>query len=370
MPELFAPGRPRVITIGGIDLYARGYISDLGALSESRTFQKDKLIDNDISIEVDNADGYFSANNPRSPYYGQQWRFSPFKIWNSEGILIWDGILWDIIRNCETRKATLVSRSSLSRIKNIKVSYTSSDWETGAAALLNIFETYGITEYDQKSFVDSAEILSNAGAYIKAYINTTDNLSLQGVVEKIAEYCCADVYAHLGIIYFKVWKYNVRPDRINIGEADILGGPTVQEAMSEIYNDYSIGYDGDGGTPATDSANGNIGELSRARYDTHALPELWTNENNQIIFKDLATAVWVGEQYIRRTHRNLMTAPLPLLKSEFMVDGRLQQYIDLETSLALTFRDEAFAGYALEVFGISRNYDRNTIDITAYGIAS
>lgn len=194
---------------------------------------------------------------------------------------------------------------------------------------------------------------------------------MHSAIEKLAGYSCADAYSHLGKVYFKVWKYlTTRTGTIQILETDFLRSPTVHGSIADILNDYNIGYTGDGGTPATDAANGNLGANSRALYGIRSLPELSTAENNQITYKDLASAVWVGEQYIRRTHRDLLTRPKPLMKLEFKISDTLRNFIDLETILSLTHRDEAFAALPFEVFGFSRNNLEATIEISGYGVAS
>jgi len=260
----------------------------------------------------------------------------------------------------------------MSKIKKIKVVYESSDWETGPEALINIFAAADppITEYNQKTFQDSINILTAAGALLKLKITAEDNVPLQSIVEQVAEYCAADAYSHLGEIRFKVWQKITGDGAIAINEKNIIKQPITESAINEVINNFSIGYYGDAGIPANDSDNNNLGLKSRARYGERSLPEFSTGDENIIVFKDKTTAVWIGEQYVRRNHRDIDTIPLPLITSKLSVEGRLRNYIDLETVIGLTYSDEGFDNEIVEVFKFMRNNDKNIVDLTIFTAAS
>ena len=156
---------------------------------------------------------------------------------------------------------------------------------------------------------------------------------------------------------------------LNAGERDKFRSlPQVTEIESDIINDYQIGYDGDSDTPATDSDNNNIGNISRDYYGTHSLPETNSGTDQQIVYKDLTSAVYIGEGYIRRTLKNLNTFPEPLSKIRFNLFADNKEWIDLQSFFKLTLSDEAWTDKIFEVFEFTIDEDNDNLEVIAYEV--
>jgi len=252
---------------------------------------------------------------------------------------------------------------------NTKISYTSSDWETPADAAKNILDQEGFTDYNNASFLKSASQLDSNSCYIKCFIEMEDDMSLQQSLEKLAEFGAADCYSHAGNIYYKHWQAFTGGVKVNLSESDIEDSPIVSSAINEIVNDYSIGYDGDANIPATDSANNDIGSFSRVKFGTHSLREMGGGEGTQIQYMDLTSAVYIGEQLIRRTHKNLDNAnvsPLQIISSSLSL--KHQEWLDLETYYRQSFSDEGWSNKLFEISRFIRNFDRDLIETISYEV--
>lgn len=355
---------PKVLFLG-MDLFDEGRVARISNISEKRTFNRDKLISNEYTVEVFNNDDYFTPGFSGSILNGVNWLYEPIQVVDEDDETIWSGLVTQIIRDHEKKTATIISKNSLFKNRKNKIEYQSSDWETAAEAFRNICDSIGFTDYDQTSLQTSINNLSG-NSLLKVNFNLSDNVSFHDAVEKLAEYSNSDAYSHNNRIYFVHWKPFSGGVSVKLTEENLKTFPIVSEDEKEIINDYSIGYDGDGGTPATDSNGSNAGSLSRSRYGTHSLPELDSGTGSQISFRDEDSARYVGEGYIRRTHFNYLTNPRPKQKIMFNISNTdFNQWITLTTKFRIVFSDEAWNSKAFEIFSFEINRDEDDIAIEA-----
>ena len=90
--------------------------------------------------------------------------------------------------------------------------------------------------------------------------------------------------------------------------------------------------------------------------------------SKQIVFKDLTSAVYVGETYIKRSNVNLSTIPRPLIKIQYDLNIRFRQYIELGSFFKLTFAEEGWTVKIFEVYELRRNEDQQNINIVGYEV--
>lgn len=357
-----------LITSDNLDIYKLGYVSKIIKVTEKKTFKRDKLIVNEISMNVKNFDNFFSVDNSTSIFNNSKWRFSMFKIINADGEIIWDGVVKDITRDHRTKLATIKSTDLLYKFFSTNIDYTSSDWETPATAFKNICDNYGFTAYNEKAVNDSISQYENANCDIKCYFDIADNTTFQQAIEKLGEIGCADVYTHKNEIHFTHWQAFTGGTKVKLIEKDLLKAPMVWSLEKEIINNYNIRYFDDSEIPATDDNNNNIGLISRNDFGSHDLKVINGSNNNQIVIKDEVSAVYIGECYERRTHKNIETQPSPITAIQFSISGSHRDWIDLETYFSLTLSDESWDNKIFEIFQTVIDYDRNVIDIIAYEI--
>jgi hypothetical protein len=319
-------------------------------------------------LTVNNADNFFSVNNPSSLFKDVQWRFTPVTIYDEDGELVWNGVIEDIKRNHGTKTADIITKNSLIQFMNLKVAYTSADWETAAGAAKNILDNAGFTDYNVKSFQDSKNQLENESCYIKVNFEEDDDITLQQAIEKLAEFGCADAFSHVGNIYFKHYRPFTGGIKVNLGIKDI-GDPSVVGGVAVLVNDYRIGYDGDGGTPATDANSNDIGANSRAKFGTQSLREMGGGTDDQIVFKDKTSATYIGECHIRRVHIDLDKVTVKLREqASFQVPIKHDEWIDLETYFSITLSDEGWNEEPFEIFDFDRDYDRQVMNVLGYQV--
>lgn len=358
---------PQVIILDNIDIFDLGYVDSIINVQEEKTFSRDKLINNEISISVKNFDNFFSVNKNTSIFNGIRWRYSSIKMYNPDGDLIWDGIIKNIYRDHNTGMATISSINALHKSWNRLISYSSSGDETPATAAKNIMDNYDIS-YDERTVNASINKLDAESCYVRVNITQDDNVTVMGALEKLSEYACADCYSHNNKVYFKHWEPFVGGVKVSLTEESLKTRPIVTDTETEIINNYSISYDGDNGTPITDATGNNIGSVSRlsSYYGTHDLPGFDSGGyESQIYFVDQTSAQYIGECYIKRTHINLSTQPRPPIKIDFELKGTNEDWIDLETYFRLTFDDEGWSNKLFEFFRTDINYKENFISLTA-----
>ncbi len=362
---------PKVL-LSGQDIYAKGYVKEIPKIQEKKTFKKDKLVTNEFSLNVINTDDFFSVGNSKSLYGGNNYIYEPFTITGRQGEIIWNGQVIDISRNHEKKLATIKSRNSLFKFRNEYIEYESSDWETGANAFKNISDAIGFKDYDNTAVTNSINRLTAAGALLEANFNKSNKLTFQKAIEKLAEYSNADAYSHDGRVYFVHWIPFAEGISINLTIDDLKTKPVVSNLEKEIINDYLIGYDSDGGIGAIDSDNNNIGEISRKTqlFGTKQLPELRSGDGNMIVYKNLATAVYIGEGYIKRTQRAVATNPTSLQKITLSLYADHKDWITLQSFFTLTLADESWTQKIFETFDFTINENKDDIKITAIEVVT
>lgn len=356
--------RIQVTIFGNMDITA--YVSKIITVKEEKTFQRKKLIDNEITLDVSNFDNFFSVDNAMSNFNGLHYLYEPIQIKDVEGNIIWDGVITDIIRDHATKLAKIKSQSIMSKFLKTIIAYTSSGYETPGDAFKNICAAYSFTDYDHKSVEDSIIQYTAAGVGLKCYFNLEDNITFGQAIEKLADFGCADIYIHKNKIYFKHWKEFSGGVKVELEEKDLRKAPLVSDLYDDIVNDYRIGYSGDGEVPATDANSNNIGSLSRSKNGTQSLPDMDCSDEQQIVFENKATAIYIGECYIRRTHKTLSTNPRALRQIDFELSADHRDWIDLQTFFRMTLSDENWTDKLFEVFFYEIDYNNNNIKLTAY----
>lgn len=361
---------PRVI-VNGQDLWAEGYVSSIARISEKKTFKKDKLITNTYSFTVNNADDAFSVNNPDSLFADSFWLYDPIQIYDRDEERIWNGVITQIDRNHNTKTAIVKTKNLMFKYRNARVVYTSSTWETPGEAVKNICDAVGFTGYNEAALNTSIARYTDASCKLKCDFSEEDNVSLQAALEKLADYGNADAYNHQGEFYYVHWVPFTGGVSVSIDTTvrdAVRSLPQVTEQETDLINDYSIGYDGDLGTPATDANQSNIGAVSRARYGAHSLPEMRSGDDAQIVYENATSAAYIGNGYITRTHRDLSTDPRPLSKTRFNLPADNDEWVDLQSYFRLTLPDEAWTLRIFEVFEFTINEDADNIEIVAYEV--
>ena len=366
-PIVCAVAKPQVLLMG-VDLYALGYVRDIFKISEYKTFQRDKLIQNSYELTCKNFDDFFSIGNPASLFSGTNWIYETLTIKDESGEEIWRGVIQDIRRDHDTKLAIIESKNSLVKYMDTVIEYESSDWETAADAAKNIMDAYDYTDYNNASFVRSAAILTAASCYIKVNVKLADNVTLQQILEKLAEFGAADIYSHAGNVYYNTWQAFTGGVKVSLAESDLLDAPSVRTMLNEMRNDYKIGYSGTE-TYVTDETAGNIGNISRLKYGTHTLPEMGGSSEEQIIMKDAVSARFLGETHIKRTHLDYDNANCrPIQEINFTLPLKHQEWIDLTTYFRLTLSDENWTNKLFEVAYFERDPNMDRISMTAWEV--
>jgi len=358
---------PRVLIFGdSIDLVADGKIDNLKQISELKTFRRDKLIDNQYTFTVKNYDNMFSEDNPVSILHGNDWRYGTVKVYNSNEELIWDGVVEDIQPDFENKTVKFVTKSILTEYMDTTIEYESSTWETAAESAKNILDNYSFENYSESIITQAHDLLDANSCYVMCNILKSDGMTLKNAIEKLAEFSASDAYMSRNQLQFKHWQEYSGGNKIILEEKNIYNLKCVS-LMSEIINDYSIDYYDSDGTPATDALNDNLGSVSRGLYKTKSLGTFDSGINKQIVFKDNTSAVYVGNQYQKRTHKYITVAnrnPLPLKQITFDIKMLGQDWVDMESYFKLNFSDMTWTEKLFEVYGITYNENKNMQLIT------
>lgn len=359
----------------GKDLYDLGYVSSIPDIIESKGFGRGKLTPSDFTLTVKNIDNQFSIDNPVSFLNNIKWQYKPLTIYDTDGILIFHGIVQNILRDHNTKLIKIPCKDIIFKNRKTAIEYESSGWETPITASKNLMDAESI-DYDSTSITNSINQLDDLGCCVKVNFNKSDNISIFQAIQKLGIYGCADTYMHLNKVYQQFWQaytggisidfdYGIKKKRPRT--APVIG--TLEKSM---YNDYNIGYDGDLGTAATDSNSNNIGAASRKdkKFGTQGLPEMRCGDiNNQIVFKDKTSAITIGEAYIQRGHYDLSTDPKILQQCVFDVDYSYRQYTEIGAYFKMTFLEEAWDDKVWEIAGIKKSLDKQNINITAWEVS-
>jgi hypothetical protein len=360
----------------GKDLVAMGVLNSIPEISETKGFGRGKLSPSDMTLEVKNFDDQFSVDNQKSFLNGSNWQFSNVKAYDSDNLLFANCIVADITRNHVSKMANIICKDIIFANRKTAISYTSSDWETAATAAYNIMIQEGLTtdDFNNTLIQNSISQLTAAACYVKVNILKEDDITLLTAIEKLGPYGGADVFMYRNKICFQHWQaftggvsvyfnYNVASQRPRTA-------PIISTMESSFYNDYSIGYNGDLNVPATDAANGNIGAASRTRFGTQSYPEMRCNSSsvNMIAFKDLTSAKYIGETFIKYGHSSLTPKPKILQVINFDIDYSYRLNVDLGTYFEMTFSEEGWIDKVFEVAGIKRSLDKQNIAIEAWEV--
>lgn len=355
------------------DIYKLGHIENLQSIEENKTFQRDKLVINEIEQTVNNQSNFYSVANPLSIFSGVAWKFKPFKRFDKNGELVWNGALLDIVRDHNSKTANIISVDILSQFQEEKIEYESEDWEPPSQAAFNILSAlnYPLDNINKDSFDTSTNVYDNNNALIKINFNKSDNINLQSALEDIGTAGCADVYMEKNRINFVVWQPFSGGVKVDLTKKDFIDSPVADSPNENLITEYIINYAGDNEIPAKDSTNNNIGRLSR-QANRNGVREFVFNgaPDQQIIIKDLASAVFFGECYIRRTHKNLLTNPEPLTRSEHSISINNENWLDLNTSNTISFGRENWQQKTFNVFSINKDSTNKIINLIEFEIAS
>jgi hypothetical protein len=356
---------PKIIILDDFDIFAAGHVDKIINVVEEKTFSRDKLINSEFSLTVKNYKNFYSVDNPDSYFKDIKWRYKSLKIYNSDGDLIWDGIIRNITRDHESGTAKIITISKLHKKWNQKIIYSSSADETPATAAQNIMDTYGI-DYDTASMQRSIDVLDTNSCYVRVNITEEDSVTVMAAIEKLAEFGCADAFTSFGKVFFKHWTVFAGGVKVNIKEKELKTRPFVTDTESEIINQFQIYYSGDAGTPITDTNN--IGSVSKSEeyFGEHDLPGFTSaGIDSQIYYTSLVGAQYVGECYINRTHINVGTEPRAPWLINFSLKGTNENWIDLETYFTITFGAESWDKKVFELFRTEINYNDNSVKLVA-----
>ena len=359
-----------LITDALVDIYALGYVGKLTDIIEQKTFQKDKLIVNQLVMLVKNFNDFFSLGNPKSLFSNSRWRFQTFRIINRDGEVTWDGILKQIFRDHRRKMAKIVSVDRLYKFQKRNISYESSDWETPAESFKNLCDQEGFIWYNENSVTDSINQLDEAKCYIWCHFGLANDITFQQACEKLGMIGGADVYTHKNEMYYQHWIPFAGGVKVDLLESDLLKNPIIKDSEKDIVNDYRIGYAGDLGISTTDSDNNKIGAESRLdiNFGTRPFREMNGRIGNQIEIKDLTGAIYIGEVLIRRTHIDLNGLPRPHDIMDIEIPATHSTWIDLRTYFTQTYRAENWNKKIFEVFKSVRSEDKNNIKLTGYEV--
>jgi hypothetical protein len=366
IPVDYDDSKPRVLILNSqYDLYANGYVDKIIKTQEKKTFQRDKVIVNQITLPVHNINDQFNPDNPSSIFNGINWRYQPLLIYDEDDNLIWNGIIDDFVDDQNGKRVGIKSKNSLLELFQTNVDYESSDWETPGDAFKNICDDYGVA-YNEKYVTDSISQYTANSCYIKCNFNPSDDIKFQQAIEKIAKFGAADCYSANNELCFKLWVPFTGGVKFSLTESDLR--KNVKSKLSRVYyNNYKIGYSGDAGTPTTDEDNNYIGEVSVDKNGNHDIV-LDGSDNKQIEIKDLTSAIFLGEQSIKRSHIKLSSRPFPPLIIDFATGYEHKDYFTLNTFFRLTQESKGWTNKLFEAYIINRDYGNKIIDITAYEV--
>jgi hypothetical protein len=335
---------------------------------EQRGFNQSRLFNVEYSINLENFDNFFSPEVSTSIFHGQSTLYLPVKVKDRDGNIIWDGLIKDIERDHREKTVQLKTVSALHKFQNVNISYTSSDWETAAAAAKNIMDNAGFTDYDGGTITKSDSDLTSNNCFVKVDIGTDDNGNLMNVLAKLAEMSASNIYTFENKVYFQHWQSFTGNPTLTIEEKDMLAKPIVNLKQDIMVNAFSIFYSGDQGVAQTDTNN--IGLASINTYGTRNLPQMRGDDKAQIQLKDSTTATYIGEQQIKRTHKDYnkgSVSPLYLARIDVSLD--FKENLNLNSILAMNFDDESWVNTPYEITSISYDYNRNTMSLEILELA-
>ncbi len=351
--------REPTITVGGIDITA--HIRGVPNLLEERQLKTTAVFANDAKIKANNASELFSLGSVRSIFSGTNWQDQPVIVHDRWGVKVWEGLLATPQVDHPNRQTTIVSRSPLSRWKNAIVDYTSAGDETPAAAFENMCAAIGFTDIDLAALNHSKDL--QAGMAFRLTLLPEDNVTFAQAISNLCIYGVADAYEHLGKIRYVAWEPPfVGVPAIIIDESDILDAPKDTRTTAKVINDYAIYESSGGGTTRTDAGEGNIGAASRALNGPMTRKDIASAANVQYDVRDQATAIIIGENWIRRTHSDDALTQ-PRIEVSVQVRSEFRSWVNLSTDFGLTYTREGWAAKRFRVIGFTRDDEARVITV-------
>ena len=357
------------IFILGENIFSRTL--DFLNVNEMKTFQKSKLITNTYTIPLKNEDDFFTVNNSKSIFNGSNWRYSTVTVNNGDGNKIWEGAIFDIKRNHRNKTADIICKNTYFNFRNDIINYQSSTWESGAAAFKNICDAIGFTKYNVASVNASDSQLVDNGCKLKVDIRTEDGKTFIQTVETLAELSNAYLYVHNDELFFVHWQPFTGgiTTTINGNRRGVLKeAPIVTSPENEIINEYSIDYYESGKVPATDANSNVIGLKSRNKFGDYPMSTFRTGSNQQFVFMDKQSAIYIGEGYMKKTNRNLETEPEPPERNEFVLFADNDEWINLQSFFAFSFEEESWNEQVFETFQFTVDEDGDSLNVVSYGV--
>ena len=350
-----------VIEVMGVDVFPDA--DKLFVIEQQKEFDSSKLTNNTYTFTLNNLTKRYALTHPASIFTGNRWLYTPVKVWDSRGLLVWNGILTNVVPNYNgVPKTALTTKSVLFQIKDTVISYKSSDWETPADVFKNVCEQEGFTQYNNASVSKSISAYTGAGCYLKANIKTADGQKMQNLFDKLSEIGNARVYQYNNEVYFEHWTQDTPHASLFIKDKDLSSDPVIEVDQASIYNQYNIGYCGD----AIGVATASVGALSREWYKTKSLPDMSTGSSGEMIyFKNETSAQYIGNGYIYRGHKTLDTTPEPLINITFGLNWDFERVLSIPTHFKFTYRYEDWTDKMFELTHYS--VDENTRTITVGG---
>jgi len=360
-----------VINVLGEDIFALGYVKEMLNVNEMKTYNKAKLITNTYNIPVINTDFYFSKNNPTSPFNGSNWRYSLIEVFNSDGNKTWEGALVDIEENYRDQTAKLICKNTYFGFRNNTIDYQTSIWESGAAAFKNICDSVGFTKYNLDSINASDAQLTDNGCKLKCEFYEADGVGFIQAIEKLAEYNNAYVYVHNDELYFEHWTPHTGGTSVSL-DGNVKGilkeAPIITSPETDLINEFSIDYYESGKTPATDANSNNLGLKSRNKFDDYPMSPFRTGTNEQIVFMDKTSAIYIGEGYERKTNRNIETDPEPPDRMEIVLFADNDEWLNLKSFFNFSFDEAGYEDKTFETFEFDVSEDDDAIEIVSNGV--
>jgi len=348
------------------ELVEMGYITTLPDIVGKKTFGRDKIIDSKINLKVKNIDNFFSFYDTNSIFSDYNWRFTTVKIYSRDNELVYEGLLEDIEVNPSNGSAVLKIASALTKFSEVNVVYESSDWETPADAFKNICDQIGFSDYNLASVNRSKAIFEENNCYIKCHFESDDDINFIQAIEKIAEIGTADCFSWKNELFFELWEAFNLNIITTLDENSILNFQSIQTLKDKIVNDYIIGYVGDAGISLTDFLGDNLGLKSREKFGTRTLRAIDGSEYQQIEIKDKTSALFIGNTWIKRTQKNLLTNPEPLIKIRLKLKIDEAYNLDLNSIFILNCSWLNFQNKLFKVAEIRKN--DFWIDVVAYEV--
>jgi len=327
---------------------------------EFRTLQRDGIIISNYKFTIENSDKVFSVNRDKSFFSNPDTIYNtPIKI-KSNDVIVWQGIIKNVFEKPNDIAVDIETIDQFYDTIHQKVEYASGGYEGFGDIVKNVFDTYNIN-YNTGAMERSIALYDAASCEAEATITKDDSMDVMSFAEKMAEIGCADFFTHDGEVYFLA--YGDTAGGITLEDKDFITFDSISLNEKDIINEYRI-YHAAGG-PEIDADNNNIGEASRNKYGTRELKEMKTGTEEIITLKDSTSAVYLGENYIKRSHilQNGLYSNIPLWV-QFSLDIELDQYTTVLDRVTVNFTPNNINS-EFQVMKKDVDYNSNTIRIEA-----